>query len=299
MQHIEEAGIHSGDSTCILPPPDLEPGIERALREQTRRLGSELEVQGLMNAQFAVKDAEVYVLEVNPRASRTIPFVSKSIGVPLARHGAQVMVGKTLDELGLVDDPVPLAVTVKAPVFPFDRFPGADPVLGPEMLSTGEVIGMAEDAPSAYLKAMLGAGVDLVRAFERGVLLSLNDRDKPEGAEVAASLREMRVPLHATRGTRDALARHGIGAELVLKVGEGEPDAVDLIRDERIGLVVNTPLGRRSPFDEFALRRAALAAGVPCLTTLSAARFAVDAVERGAAAYDVRSLQEWMGRAAG
>ncbi len=299
MQHIEEAGIHSGDSTCILPPPDLEPEIEAALRQQTRRLGLELEVRGLMNVQFAVKDGAVYILEVNPRASRTIPFVSKSIGVPLARHGAQVMVGMTLEELGLVDDPEPLAVAVKAPVFPFDRFPGADPVLGPEMLSTGEVIGMAEDAPTAYLKAMLGAGVDIVRAFEQGALLSLNDRDKPEGVEIAARLQEMKVPLYATRGTRGALGQRGIDAELVLKVGEGKPDAVDLIRGERIGLVVNTPLGRRSPFDEFALRRAALVAGVPRLTTLSAARFAVDVVARGADSYEVRSLQQWMGQVVG
>ncbi|MGH7543276.1 MAG: carbamoyl-phosphate synthase large subunit [Gemmatimonadota bacterium] len=299
MQHIEEAGIHSGDSTCILPPPDLDPEIEAALREQTRRLGTELGVRGLMNVQFAVKDGEVYALEVNPRASRTIPFVSKAVGVPLARLGAQIMVGRTLAELGLVSDPEPLAVAVKAPVFPFDRFPGADPVLGPEMLSTGEVIGLAEDAPTAYLKAMLGAGVDLADAVRRGVLLSLNDRDKAGGAEVATRLAGMGVGLYATRGTRDALKARGIQARLVLKVGEGKPDAVDLIKGGEVGLVINTPLGRASPLDEFALRRAALAAGVPCLTTLPAARFAIDAVQTAAGRPDVRSLQAWMARVAG
>jgi carbamoyl-phosphate synthase large subunit len=294
MQHIEEAGIHSGDSTCILPPPDLDPVIEEILREQTRRLGMELGVRGLMNVQFAVKEGEVYVLEVNPRASRTIPFVSKAVGVPLARLGAQVMVGRTLPELGLVTDPEPLAVAVKAPVFPFDRFPGADPVLGPEMLSTGEVIGLAEDAPTAYLKAMLGAGVDLASAVRRGVFLSLNDRDKTGGAEVAARLAGMGVRLYATRGTRDALEARGIRARLVLKVGEGKPDAVDLIKGGEVGLVINTPLGRASPFDEFALRRAALATGTPCLTTVRAASFAVDALRTAAGRPDVRSLQGWM-----
>jgi carbamoyl-phosphate synthase large subunit len=252
-----------------------------------------------MNVQFAVKGDEVYVLEVNPRASRTIPFVSKAIGVPLARLGAKVMVGRKLAELGLVSDPEPLAVAVKAPVFPFDRFPGADPVLGPEMLSTGEVIGLAEDAPTAYLKAMLGAGVDLADAVQRGVLLSLNDRDKAGGAEVAARLAGMNVRLHATRGTRDVLEARGVRAWLVLKVGEGKPDAVDLIRGGEVGLVINTPLGRASPFDEFALRRAALAAGVPCLTTLAAARFAIDALQRAAGRPDVRSLQGWMAQVVG
>jgi carbamoyl-phosphate synthase large subunit len=252
-----------------------------------------------MNVQFAVKDGAVYVLEVNPRASRTIPFVSKAVGVPLARLGAQVMVGRTLAELGLVTDPEPLAVAVKAPVFPFDRFPGADPVLGPEMLSTGEVIGLAEDAPTAYLKAMLGAGVDLATAVQGGVLLSLNDRDKSGGAEVAARLERMGVRLYATRGTRDVLEARDVATRLVLKVGEGKPDALDLIRGGEVGLVINTPLGRTSPFDEFALRRAALAAGVPCLTTLSAARFAIDAVQSAAGCPDVRSLQAWMAQAIG
>jgi carbamoyl-phosphate synthase large subunit len=190
-------------------------------------------------------------------------------------------------------------VAVKAPVFPFDRFPGADPVLGPEMLSTGEVIGLAEDAPTAYLKAMLGAGVDLADAVRRGVLLSLNDRDKAGGAEVAARLAGMDIRLYATQGTRDALEARGVQAGLVLKVGEGKPDAVDLIRGGEVGLVINTPLGRASPLDEFALRRAALAAGVPCLTTLSAARFAIDAVQTAAGRPDVRSLQGWMAQVVG
>ncbi|HUP00337.1 MAG TPA: carbamoyl-phosphate synthase large subunit [Gemmatimonadota bacterium] len=296
MQHIEEAGIHSGDSTCILPPHDLEPGTERELREQARRLALELGVRGLMNVQFAVKDGRVYVLEVNPRASRTIPFVSKATGVPLAKLGAQVMVGRTLAEVGLESDPEPLAVAVKAPVFPFDRLPGADPVLGPEMLSTGEVIGLAADAPTAYLKALRGAGVDLGAAVSRGVLFSLNDRDKPAGADVAAQLKSRGVAIHATRGTREHFLRSGVDAALVLKVGEGEPDAAQLIRSGGVGLVINTPLGRSAPYEEFALRRAALVSGVPCITTISAARFGVQALAGADSAPAVRSLQRWAAR---
>jgi carbamoyl-phosphate synthase large subunit len=297
MQHIEEAGVHSGDSKCILPPHDLDPDIDHAMREQTRRLGLELGVRGLMNVQFAVRDGEVYVLEVNPRASRTIPFVSKTIGVPLARLGAKVMVGSSLAELGLFEDPTPAAVAVKAPVFPFNRFPGADPVLGPEMLSTGEVIGLADDAPTAYLKALLGAGVDLEAALQRGVLFSLNDRDKPAGAEIAHRLTARGVTIHATRGTREYFATAGVQAELVLKVGEGKPDAVGAIQDGDFGLIVNTPLGRNSPYDEFALRRAALAQGVPCVTTIAAAGFGIEALEAAAPHAGVRSLQGWMAQA--
>jgi carbamoyl-phosphate synthase large subunit len=297
MQHIEEAGVHSGDSKCILPPHDLDPGIDREMREQTRRLGLELGVKGLMNVQFAVRDDGVYVLEVNPRASRTIPFVSKTVGVPLARLGAKVMVGASLAELGLFEDPIPAAVAVKAPVFPFNRFPGADPVLGPEMLSTGEVIGLADDAPTAYLKALLGAGIDLETALSRGVLFSLNDRDKSAGAEIARRLAARDVTIHATRGTREYFARAGVESELVLKVGEGEPDAVGAIRSGMFGLIVNTPLGRDSPYDEFALRRVALVHGVPCVTTIAAAGFGVEALERAQPHPDVQSLQGWMAQA--
>ncbi len=299
MQHIEEAGIHSGDSTCVLPPHDLDPAVEAEMKDATRRLGLELGVRGLMNVQYAVKDGTVYVLEVNPRASRTIPFVSKSVGVALAKLGAQVMAGKSLAELGLVEDLVPVAVSVKAPVFPFDRFPGADPVLGPEMLSTGEVIGLAADAPTAYLKAMLGAGIDWEEAVEKGVLFSLNDLDKAAGAEIAARLAKRGIPLHATRGTRAAFAERGIEAALTLKVGEGEPDAARRIRDGEFGLVVNTPLSHNVPIEEFALRRAALQSGVPCLTTIEAARYGVEALERAAREAEPRSLQDWTAAAPG
>ncbi|MFN2421479.1 MAG: carbamoyl-phosphate synthase large subunit [Gemmatimonadota bacterium] len=293
MQHIEEAGVHSGDSTCVLPPHDLDPAVEERLRSTTRELALALEVRGLVNVQFAVKDDDVYVLEVNPRASRTIPFVSKAVGVPLARLGALVMVGKTLLELGLIDDPEPIAVAVKAPVFPFSRFPGADPLLGPEMLSTGEVIGLASDAPTAYLKALAGAGIDLARAVERGVLFSLNDRDMEVGAAVAGRLARRGVPLYATRGTQLAFRRHGVEAELVYKVGEATPNAAQRLRAGHFGLVVTTPLSRESGVDEFALRRVALQAGVPCLTTMAAARFGLEALEQAAPSVSVRSLQEW------
>jgi len=246
-----------------------------------------------VNVQFAVQGGTIYVLEVNPRASRTIPFVSKTVGWPLARLGAQVMVGKTLAELGLVEDPVPVAVAVKAPVFPFGRFPGADPILGPEMLSTGEVIGLAADPATAYLKALAGAGVDLARAVERGVLFSLNDRDKESGAAVAARLAARGVRIYATRGTQLHFRGHGVEAELVYKVGEAAPNAAERTLAGEFGLVVNTPLGREARMEEFSLRRAALLAGVPCLTTMAAARFGLAALEGAAAASAVRSIQRW------
>jgi carbamoyl-phosphate synthase large subunit len=207
------------------------------------------------------------------------------------------MVGVSLVELGLFDDPIPAAVAVKAPVFPFNRFPGADPVLGPEMLSTGEVIGLADDAPTAYLKALLGAGVDLQVALDRGVLFSLNDRDKPAGAEIARRLAAREVTLHATRGTGEYFAEAGVQTELVLKVGEGRPDAVGAIRDGVFGLIFNTPLGRNSAYDEFALRRAALVHGVPCVTTIAAAGFGVEALESAEPHAGVHSLQGWMAQA--
>ncbi len=295
MQHIEEAGIHSGDSTCVLPPHDLDPAALEELRATTRRLAAALEVRGLVNVQFAVQDGRVYVLEVNPRASRTIPFVSKAIGVPLARLGAQVMVGKTLDELGLVKDPVPVAVAVKAPVFPFRRFPGADPMLGPEMLSTGEVIGLAADPATAYLKALAGAGIDLAREVARGVFFSLNDRDKETGAAVAAGLARRGVPIFATRGTQLHFRRHGVEAELVYKVGEAVPNAVERTLAGEFGLIVNTPLGREARLEEFAVRRAALQAGVPCLTTMAAARFGLEALGGAITGGEARSIQDWTG----
>jgi carbamoyl-phosphate synthase large subunit len=297
MQHIEEAGIHSGDSTCVLPPHHLDPGIEERLRATTRQLALALEVRGLVNVQYAVQDEKVYVLEVNPRASRTIPFVSKAIGVPLARLGAQVMVGKTLVELGLTSDPRPVAVAVKAPVFPFGRFPGADPMLGPEMLSTGEVIGLASDPPTAYLKALAGAGIDLARVVERGVFFSINERDKEVGAVVAAGLARRGVPIYATRGTQLAFRRHGVEAELVYKVGEAAPNAVDRTLAGDFGLIVNTPLGHEARTEEFAVRRAALQAGVPCLTTMAAARFGLQALEGADRTASVRSIQRWIARA--
>jgi carbamoyl-phosphate synthase large subunit len=293
MQHIEEAGIHSGDSTCVLPPHDLDPDIEERLRATTRQLALALEVRGLVNVQYAVQGDTVYVLEVNPRASRTIPFVSKAVGVPLARLGAQVMAGKSLVELGLVTDPEPVAVAVKAPVFPFGRFPGADPILGPEMLSTGEVIGLAPDAPTAYVKALAGAGIDLARAIERGVLFSLNDRDKEVGADLASALVRRGVPVYATRGTQLGFRRHGVEAELVYKVGEATPNAVDRTLAGDFGLIVTTPVGRETRFEEFALRRAALQAGVPCITTMAAARFGLQALEGADPSASVRSIQQW------
>jgi len=295
MRHVEEAGVHSGDSSCVLPPHDVDPEIIETMREHTRRIGLALGVRGLMNVQYAVSDGRVLVLEVNPRASRTVPFVSKAVGVPLARLGALVMVGETLEDLGLVEDPEPLAFAVKTPVFPFDRFPGVDPVVGPEMRSTGEVIGLADDPWTAFRRAYDAAGLDLGAAIGPGkkALVSLADRDKAVGSEVAAHLVEQGMELVATRGTKDALRERGVEAGLALKRGEGEPDAPTRIRAGEFAFVLATPSSGEPSTEEIALRVAALVARVPLFTRVSTALFAVEAVERGKPDPEPRSIQRW------
>jgi carbamoyl-phosphate synthase large subunit len=293
MQHIEEAGIHSGDSACVIPPyHDAVIKELDTLREYSKRLARALDVRGLMNIQYAIKDGVVYVLEVNPRASRTVPFVAKATGIPLAAIAAKVMAGKTLVELGFTEEPHVEGRFVKESVFPFIKFPGEDPVLGPEMRSTGEVMGVAANFGQAFAKAQLAAGQPLPlggRAF-----LSVHDHDKAALIPVARSLREtLGFELVATRGTCDVLREAGVECEAVFKVLEGRPNIVDRMKNGEIHLIVNTPLGADSYFDEKALRSTATQRGIPLVTTLSGAHATVQAIiELKENTLDVRSLQE-------
>jgi len=292
LQHIEEAGIHSGDSFCVLPTYRITREHLETMREQTRRLGHALKVVGLMNVQFAIKDSTAYVLEVNPRASRTVPFVSKATGVPLARLAARLMVGRTLAELGFTSEPTVQAVFVKGVVFPFARFPGEDPVLGPEMKSTGEVMGISPHFGHAFAKAQMACGLSLPvsgRAF-----LSVNDNDKEGVVPIAAGLARLGFRLMATSGTARRLAQEGLPVETVYKVNEGRPNVADWILNGEIDLIVNTPLGRESHFDEVAIRRTATARGIPCITTLSGGAAAVEGIRAlQHAALEVSPLQAY------
>ncbi len=292
MEHIEEAGIHSGDSSCVVPPFMVPERHLITIRDYTRRIARALKVVGLMNIQYAIKDDTVYVLEVNPRSSRTVPYISKATGVPLAKVAARVAAGKSLAELGLVDDLVAHGVFVKSPVFPFVRFPGVDTILGPEMKSTGEVMGGAENFGAAFSKAMMGAGQ---RLPEHGcVFISVNNSDKQSVLPIARDLAQLGFSLTATRGTAAFLRVHGIDVEVIYKVNEGRPNIADQIVNGKIDLVVNTPLGRDSFFDDRSVRRAATMGQVPCITTLTGASAAVSAIKAlRSQALTVRSLQDY------
>ena len=294
MQHIEEAGIHSGDSTSVLPPHSLPVPIIDRIEEATRRLALELGVRGLMNVQFAIKDDEVYVIEVNPRASRTVPFVSKATGRPLAKIAAQIIAGKTLDELDVHDLPWPRHVAVKESVFPFAKFPGVDTILGPEMRSTGEVMGIASTFARALGKALLASGLDLPRTGK--ALISVKDADKTDAVELARRLRNAGLEIVATHGTAEFLSRSRVPATGVNKVADGSPHVVDLIRSGEVTLVVNTTVGAKSIRDSYAIRRQALLANVPYFTTMSAALAGVAALEVSDGEPEVCSLQEWHAR---
>ena len=292
MEHIEEAGIHSGDSSCVVPPYLVPDRHLTTIRDYTRRVARALKVIGLLNAQFAIKDETVYVLEVNPRASRTVPYLSKATGVPLAKIAARVMVGRTLSELGLVDDLEVAGVFVKAPVFPFVRFPGVDTILGPEMKSTGEVMGGAATFGAAYAKAQLAAGNRLPR--EGTAFISVNDEDKANMVPIARDLAWLGFSLLATHGTAAYLRAHGLEAELVFKVNEGRPHIGDRLLNREIDLVINTPLGRESFFDDRTLRRIATDLCVPCVTTLTGAAATVSAIRAlREETLDVRPLQDY------
>jgi carbamoyl-phosphate synthase large subunit len=274
MQHIEEAGVHSGDSACVLPPHSLPAAVVEEIKRQTREMAQELKVLGLMNVQFAVsRNGTVYVLEVNPRASRTVPFVSKATGVPLARLASLVMVGKTLDELGVFDQVVPSYYSVKESVFPFSKFRGVDIILGPEMRSTGEVMGIDDSFPIAFAKSQLAASSALPTSGK--VFISVADRDKAEVLPIARALAELGYSLISTRGTARALRAAGVTVEEVPKLSEGRPNLTDHIKNNEIALVINTPSGQGARTDEGKIRAEAVAHGVTCITTLAAAQAAV------------------------
>jgi carbamoyl-phosphate synthase large subunit len=292
MEHIEEAGIHSGDSSCVVPPYLVAEKHLATIRDYTRRIARALKVVGLMNAQYAIKDDVVYVLEVNPRASRTVPYLSKATGVPLAKMAALVMTGKTLSQLGYDEDLEVAGVFVKTPVFPFVRFPGVDTILGPEMKSTGEVMGGAATFGAAFAKAQQSVGQQLP---ENGTaFISVNNDDKPNVLPVARNLADLGFRILASRGTAAYLRAHGIPVEVVFKVNEGRPNVADHILNNQVQLIVNTPLGRESFFDDRVVRRVAMLHSIPCITTLTGASAAVEAIRalRGQE-LDVRALQDY------
>ena len=292
MQHIENAGIHSGDSACVLPPYLIGEADLQTMRDQTVAMARAFKVVGLLNVQFAIKDGVVYVLEVNPRASRTIPFVSKAIGVPLASHAARVMCGETLADIGFTEEVIPPFVSVKEAVFPFNKFAGTDPVLGPEMKSTGEVMGISNSFGAAFAKAQLAASNGL--PLEGTILVTVNDYDKPTVTPIARRFHEMGFALVATSGTAKYLRARGIPVNVVLKVHEGRPNCLDMILNGEVHMLVNTPLGKHAQWDDYTLRQAAIRNRVAYTTTLSAASAASDAIlSLRSRKPSVRSLQEW------
>jgi carbamoyl-phosphate synthase large subunit len=292
QEHIEEAGIHSGDSSCVLPPVRIDPEHIETMRHYTRLLATALSVRGLMNIQFAIKEHRVYVLEVNPRASRTVPFVSKATGVPIARIAALVMAGQSLADFDLPENLTVNRFFIKSPVFPFAKFPGVDPILSPEMHSTGEVMGVGETFGEAYGKAMTAAGLTLPKTGR--AFISVNDSDKGQAVILARRLSRLGFEIVATLGTAERLREVGLKVENVFKVNEGRPNIVDHIKRGEIALIINTPLGRASHFDEQAIRRAALQYNVPCVTTMTGAQAIVEAItaREASGAIKVRSLQE-------
>ncbi|HUL23201.1 MAG TPA: carbamoyl-phosphate synthase large subunit [Thermodesulfobacteriota bacterium] len=291
MEHIEEAGIHSGDSACVTPPYSLSDELIEELKRNTYALAKELQVVGLMNIQYAIKNDVVYVLEVNPRASRTVPFISKATGIPWAKVAAKVMAGKKLHELGIREEVEILHIAVKESVFPFSRFYGVDTVLGPEMKSTGEVMGIDMDFGMAFAKSQIGAGVNI--PLKGKVFISVMTKDKRPIAFVAKKLVDLGFEIVATKGTAKVLANNGIPVHTVFKVGEGRPDIVDQIKNGEIHLVINTPSGKKPKADEVAIRSQSVAHNIPCITTLSGAEAAVNAIESLKRGMSVKSIQEY------
>jgi carbamoyl-phosphate synthase large subunit len=292
MQHVEEAGIHSGDSACVLPPHALGEEMLAQIREQTTAIAQALGVIGLLNVQFAIHGEEgLHVIEANPRASRTVPFVSKAIGLPLAKLACRILLGERLEELDLPEQTTNGHVCVKEAVMPFDRFAGADALLGPEMRSTGEVMGIARDFPTAFAKAQAAAGAKLPSAGT--VFITVADSDKPAATGIATQLHDLGFQIVATRGTAGALQRMGIPVQAINKIAEGSPHVVDWIERGDVNLVINTPTGPGARSDGYEIRSAAVARRIPCITTISGGMAAARAI--AAAAHgepEVVSLQE-------
>ena len=277
MEHIEEAGIHSGDSAMSLPTYNLSAKILDKIREATYKMAQELNVAGLMNVQYAVKDDLAYVLEVNPRASRTIPFVSKAIGVPLAKLATKAMLGMTLKDLGFTKELIPKYVSVKESVFPFSRFAGVDTILGPEMKSTGEVMGIDKDFSLAYIKSQLAAGQNLPK--KGNVFISVTDKDKPQAVSIAKRLKSLGFKIYATSGTAQTLEKNGIKVKVLPKIGEGQPNILDLMKDGVVQLVINTPSGRIPRQDEVKIRSQVILYGISYTTTISGAEATIKGIE--------------------
>jgi carbamoyl-phosphate synthase large subunit len=295
MEHVEEAGIHSGDSACVLPPISLSDEHIQTIKDYTRKLALALKVNGLINIQFAIKDNRIYVLEANPRASRTVPFVSKATGIPLAKIAAKLMTGKKLKELGIKEKLDLKHVAVKEAVFPFIKLPGVDPILGPEMKATGEVMGIDYNFGLAYYKAELAAGMRL--PLEGTVFISVKEEDRRRVLPIARKLEEMGFKILATSGTAGFLREHGVNAEITLKVSEGRPNVIDEIINRRIDFIINTPSGKRGKTEGFLIRRAAVDHNVPYITTISGAYAVVKAIESlrkaGMDGISVKSIQEY------
>ena len=298
MQHVEEAGIHSGDSACVLPPHTLGPEMLDQIRAQTEGIARALEVVGLLNVQFAIREDTLYVIEANPRASRTVPFVSKAIGLPVAKLACRVLLGERLADLDLPADTSNDHVCVKEVVLPFDRFAGADSLLGPEMRSTGEVMGIARDFPTAFAKAQAAAGAQLPNGGT--AFITVADGDKPAATGVATILHDLGFEIVATRGTAQAIRKMGIPAETINKIGEGSPHVVDWIERGEVDLVINTPVGTGARTDGYEIRAAAIARGIPCITTMTGAMAAARAIAAGRRGEpEVLSLQEIHARTSG
>ncbi len=292
MEHIEEAGIHSGDSACSLPPHSLSKKIVKEIERQTKALAKELKVIGLMNVQFAVKNQDIYILEVNPRGSRTVPFVGKATGVPLAKLAAKLMGGKTLKELGFTKEKRIKHIAVKEAVFPFDRFHGVDTILGPEMKSTGEVMGIDNDFGLAFGKSQTSSGNNI--PLDGKIFVSLKDKDKAPSVPLVRKLLELGFSVIATRGTAQYLKDHGLEVGVINKVAEGRPHIVDLIKNKEIHFVINTVSGAQAQKDSFSIRQSAIQYKVPFTTTISGAIAAVNAIEKlKKGKIHIKSIQEY------
>jgi carbamoyl-phosphate synthase large subunit len=291
LEHIEEAGTHSGDAAMALPPHSLSDGQIAQITQITRRLAEALKVCGLMNIQFAVKGETVYILEVNPRASRTVPFVSKATGIPWAKVAAKCMAGVSLKEQGITKAPVPEHISIKESVFPFNKFLGNDTVLGPEMKSTGEVMGIDTDFGRAFAKAQMAAGQTLPQKGK--IFLSVSDADKRDAVQLAKQLTRLGFTIVTTEGTNKTLTRHGIQSERVKKISEGRPNMLDLLKNGEITLVINTPTGKGHHTDEAKIRTAMVSHNIPCITTIAGAQAAVTGIESMLQGYGVKALQDY------